>query len=331
MDNEPMQHREPLDDELARRLEAYAEARLSPELSASSRMRAHVMAAAHRHAALAQADRDRAAAAAAEATRIRRSGRSPWRRSATLLLAAGLTLAVGVGSAAAAQPGGPLYPVRIWSETLTLPTEADARAHAELKRLADRLAEAAAATAAGEVNAANAALEAYDAIVLEATEGVGDDVSAAATLESGVRSNIDVLTVLAARVGNDQASEAIQRALERAIDRSDSAIDKIHGKPDDTPGNGPDDNPGNGPKSTGGPDRTPNPNKPSPDPADKTPKPHPTPPDPNTNAQSTAEADRTPGVGPSSVPPGAGGGPPSAPPGAGAGGGNGVQGNGSGG
>jgi hypothetical protein len=325
MDNDPMQQRDHGDDELARRLEAYAEARLSPELSATSRMRAHVMAAAHRHAALAKADRDRALieAAAPTSLSIRPARRSGWRRSATLLLAAGLTLAVGVGSAAAAQPGGPLYPVRIWSETLTLPSEADARAQAELKRLADRLAEAAAATAAGDANAANAALEAFDAIVQQAADAVGNDVSAAATLESGVRSNIAVLTVLADRVKNDRASDAIQRALERAIERSDSAVEKMHGKPDDTPGNGPDDNPGVGPKSTGGPDRTANPNKPSPDPADKTPKPKPTPkPDPTTNAQS----ERTPGGGPPSERPG--GGPPASPPGGGGGGPQGGNGNG---
>jgi hypothetical protein len=306
MDNDRMQHRDQEDDELARRLEAYAEARLSPELSATTRMRAQVMAAAHRHAALAQADRDRAAAEAASASLVDRTRRSPWRRSFTLLLAAGLTLAVGVGSAAAAQPGGPLYPVRIWSETLTLPVEADARAQAELKRLEDRLAEAAAATATGDTNAANAALEAYAAIVNEATNEAGNDVSAAATLESGVRSNIDVLTVLADRVKNEGASDAIQRA----IDRSDSALDKMHGKPDGTPagtpGNRPDTNPGNGPAATDRPEKTPNPNKPTDDPVDKTPKPHPT---PNTgninqNAQPTPEAEHTPRGGPPSEPPG---------------------------
>ena len=272
------------------------------------------MAVAHRHAALAQADRDRAAAEAAGASLVDRTRRSPLRRSLTLLLAAGLTLAVGVGSAAAAQPGGPLYPVRIWSETLTLPSEANARAQAELRRLEDRLAEAAAATAGGDTNAANAALEAYAAIVNEATLGAGNDVSAAATLESGVRSNIDVLTVLADRVKNERASDAIHNALERAIDRSDSALDKMHGRPDGTPagtpGNRPDTNPGNGPAATDRPEKTPNPNKPTDDPLDKTPKPHPTPNSGNVNqnAQPTPEAEHTPRGGPPSEPPGGGNG-----------------------
>ena len=41
---------------LGRRLEAYAESRLSPDLATSSRLRARVLAVAHRQAALARAD-----------------------------------------------------------------------------------------------------------------------------------------------------------------------------------------------------------------------------------------------------------------------------------
>jgi hypothetical protein len=299
MDNDFMQHQDPEDDELTRRLEAYAEARLSPELSATIRMRTRVMAAAHRQAALARADADRAAAEAAIAAQahVDRTRRSRWRRPLTALLAAGLTLAVGVGSVAASQAGGPLYGVRVWAETLTLPSEADARAQAELQRLQDRLAEAAAAAAAGDTNAANAALEAYAAIVNEATDDAGNDVSAAAKLETGVRSNIDVLTVLSGRVPNDAARDAIQRA----IDRSDSALDKMHGNPNVVP---PAAEPSRSPK----PDKTANPNKPTDVPA-PTAKPRPTPkPDATTNAASTPRPDRTPRGGPPSLPPGPGGG-----------------------
>jgi len=309
-----MQHQDPEDDELTRRLEAYAEARLSPELSATIRMRARVMAAAHRQAAHARADADRAAAAAAIAAQaqVDRTRRSRWRRPLAALLAAGLTLAVGVGSVAASQAGGPLYGVRIWAETLTLPSEADARAQAELQRLQDRLAEAAAATAAGDTDAANAALEAYAAILNQATDDAGNDVSAAATLETGVRSNIDVLTVLAERfeTGHGQAGEAIERALQRAIDRSDSAIDELHGNPHGTP---PGLDPARTPKpdKTDQPEKTANPNKPTDVPAAASEKPRPTPEsDPTTNAASTPEPDRTPRGGPPSAPPGGGGGGP---------------------
>jgi hypothetical protein len=314
MDNDYMQHQDRVDDELTRRLEAYAEARLSPELSATIRMRTRVMAAAHRQAALARADADRAAATAVVAAQAHadRTRRSQWRRPLTALLAAGLTLAVGVGSVAAGQAGGPLYGVRIWAETLTLPSEADARAQAELQRLQDRLAEAAAATAAGDTNAANAALEAYAAIVNEATADAGNDVSAAATLETGVRSNIDVLEVLVGRVPTDAARDAIQRA----IDRSDSALDEMHGNPNGTP---PAAEPAKSPKpdkteqpdKSDQPDKTANPNKPTDVPAAATDKPRPTPrANPTTNAAATPEPDRTPRGGPPSEPPGGGGGAP---------------------
>lgn len=296
-----MQPRDHDDDELTRRLEAYAEARLSPELSATIRMRTRVMAAAHRQAALARADADRAAVVAAQA-HADRTRRSQWRRPLTALLAAGLTLAVGVGSVAASQAGGPLYGVRIWAEALTLPSEADARAQAELQRLQDRLAEAAAATAAGDTNAANAALEAYAAIVNEATADAGNDVSAAATLETGVRSNIDVLEVLVGRVPTDAARDAIQRA----IDRSDSALDEMHGNPNGTPPAAQPEKSAK-PTKTEQPDKTANPNKPTDVPAAATAKPNPTPkPEATTKAATTPKPDRTPRGGPPTVPPGRG-------------------------
>ena len=288
-----MQHRDPERDELAQRLEAYAYTRLSPELSATTRMRARVMAAAHRQAALQQADADRAtdALTIVQADRTRRAA---WRRPLTALLAAGLTLGIGVGSVAASQAGGPLYPARIWAETLTLPSNGNDRAEAELHRLADRLAEMAAATAAGDTNAANAALEAYTSIVQEATHDLGNDVAAAATLDAGVRSNLDVLTVLVGRAPNDQARDAIQKA----IDRSDSALDAIHGKPSGSPGGQPSTNPGNGVGPTDKPGHTPNPNQPTPDLTEPTPKPHPT---PKPNLAPTPE--HTPRGGPPSVVP----------------------------
>jgi hypothetical protein len=308
MDNDQMQHRDPEDDELARRLEAYAEARLSPELAATTRMRARVMAAAHHRAALARVDGDDAAVAAALAGEAQpyRLRRPIWRRPLTALLAAGLTLGVGVGSVAAAQPGGPLYGARVWAETLTLPANASERAQAELRRLEERLAEAAAATAAGDMSAANAALDAYGSIVTEATHDAGNDVSAAATLDTGVSNNIDVLTALVERFRTKeqgQAGEAIQRALQRAIERSDSALDELHAKPGGQPATNPTGNPQ--PNGTDQSDRTANPNKPTPDPGNPTPKPHPTP-KPTPNAQTTPG--HTPRGGPPSEPPGLGGG-----------------------
>jgi hypothetical protein len=293
MDENRMQPRDH-EDELTRRLEAYAEARLTPDLSATTRMRARVMAAAHRQAALARAEADRVAEEAALRRLAERPRRSPWRRPLTALLAAGLTLAVGVGSVAAAQPGGPLYGARIFAETLSLPSEPNARAQAELSRLQDRLAEAAAAGHAGDVNAANAALDAYAAIVNEATAAVGNDVAAAATLETGVRSNIAVLTVLAGRTDvPDAAREAIDGALQRAIDRSDSALDQMHGRPGATPTDSPPGQEGR-PTPTPRPTKSANPNKPPTlEPAGATAKPTPRP-QATPKPQATPRPERTP-------------------------------------
>jgi hypothetical protein len=262
MDNDRMPDRDPEDDELARRLEAYAEARLSPSRSATARIRTQVMAAA--------------AEIAARPTVMRRPA---WRRPLSALLAACLTLALAVGSVVAAQPGGPLYGARIWAETLSLPSSAAERATAEIGRLQERLAEAAAATAAGDTNAADAALGAYNTIVGEATTRADGSAAANATLDTGVRRNIEVLTVLVERV-----PEPARAAIKHAIERSNSAVDGLRGKPgvEGRPAN-----PGKAPKP-GEPDRpegNANPDNPEPAPADATPKsqedatpkPHPTP------------------------------------------------------
>ena len=277
MDDDWVNDRDVEDVELAERLEAYAEARLSPSLSATSRMRSQVMAAAHRQAALARADADRVALAQAEmASRPRVVQMARWRRPVAALLAACLTLALAVGSVAAARPGGPLYGTRIWAETLTLPSTAADRAVAEVHRLNERLAEAADATAAGDANAAAAALAAYDAILAEATAGTNESATANATLDTAVRRNTEVLTALLGRV-----PDAAKDAILHAIQQSDSAANGLQGRPG--VGGPPPSNPGNGPAATNKPDHPANPNKPAPAPnatsqtqEDATTKPHPT-------------------------------------------------------
>ena len=131
--------------ELSRRLEAFADTRLNPSLSGTSRMRTTVMNAAHRRAALIAADRafDTAAAAAAvpalAAERSRIASRA-WRRPMAALAAGALMLALVGGTASAANAGGPLYAARIWIEMANLPAGALARADAEITRLNARLA-----------------------------------------------------------------------------------------------------------------------------------------------------------------------------------------------
>src|SRR5688572_4844334 len=175
------------DDLLRRRLEAFADMRLSPDLTTSSRLRARVMAVAHRHASLARADAaltllprpvagpgghvsddlGHAARAARRSSGRVRPGRG--QRAAGVLLAASLAAAMAVGGVYAARPGGPLYDARLWAETLTLPSDPSARAVAELDRLAERLREISEASRSGDAAAMVAALAAYEAIVEQAS------------------------------------------------------------------------------------------------------------------------------------------------------------------
>jgi hypothetical protein len=226
---------------LGRRLEAYAEFRLSPDLATSSRLRAKVLAVAHRQAALARADAsltilpraDGHSALASGETRDRaRTSSRPrsrrWSRAAGAFLAASLAAAIAVGGVSAARAGGPLYETRLWAETLTLPGDPSARAVAELGRLRDRLREVGEAGRAGDARAAMIALAAYESILEQASASAilaGDDV-AAAVLETGVGRNVEVLRALAERLPAN-ASAAVTRAVDAAIARSTDAVERI--------------------------------------------------------------------------------------------------------
>ena len=225
-----------------RRLEAYAESRLSPDLAATSRMRARVLAHAHRHADLARADAALTIVrpGAPEEQRARRS--STVRRTAiSLVSAAALAIAMVGGAAAASQAGGALYEARLFVEEITLPAEPSERAIAELDRLSQRLAEADAAARSGDHAAAATALAAYERIVAEASANVlaANDPVAAAAFETGLGRNVEVLQALIAHVPA-QAGAAISRAVERAIQRSGIAIDRVQDveKPTPTVGGG---------------------------------------------------------------------------------------------
>jgi hypothetical protein len=284
---------------LWRRLEAYAEFRLSPDLTTSSRLRARVLAVAHRHADLARADAgltllSRPAAAAGALQLARRADellvaagrrrRRRLQRAAAVVLAASLGAGIAAGGALAARPGGPMYEARLWAETLTLPGDPSARALAELHRLEERLREATEASRSGDANGAMVALTAYGTIMDQASAAAilaGDEV-AAAVLETGVGHNVEVLQALVGKVP-EQASLAISQALDAAIARSAAAVDRIDAsRPDNgsgsgggvgQPGSGPAAHPTKAPaaKQTAAPTATPTP-KPKPT-HDATPKP----------------------------------------------------------
>lgn len=295
--------------ELRRRLDAYADARLSPDPAATSRTRARVLAVAHRQADLERADTGLAVLprptdggdAPVDRARAAARRRAPWRRAASVLLAASLGLSLVVGTALAARPGGPLYASRVWAETLTLPSDPGARAVAELERLTHRLQEAVAASQAGDPAGAAAALSAYETITEEASTGaiIAGDAVASAALHAGVARNIDVLQGLADRLP-ERASLAISAAIERAIARSDRALDAIDRGRGDGAGSGSGGGAGAQPS-----DRAPaDPSaKPTRDPAAKPTK------APTAKPEPTEKPDKTPpGDGKPQEPPGDGGG-----------------------
>jgi hypothetical protein len=201
--------------ELTRRLEVFADTRLSPSLSASSRMRMNVVNAAHRRAALIAVDpvfETVAVAAPALAAQRSRFASHAWRRPAAALMAGCLTLALIGGTVNAANAGGPLYAARIWIEMANLPVGALARADAEVLRLEERLKEAQQASADGDGPAAEAALAAYSAILAESVEESASDAAASAAIEVNLARHLAVLTWLVNTVPTT-AQDAIRHAL----------------------------------------------------------------------------------------------------------------------
>jgi hypothetical protein len=228
---------EPGTAEAIRRLEAYVDLRLSPSVTATTRMRMNVMNAAHRRAALIQADATAGAAGVSGAAGLARPAvrtrtrprQGAWRRSAVALLAASLTLGILAGAASAAKPGGPLYAVRLLAETATLPSDPLARADAEVARLEERLREVQQASIDGDSSAVQAALAAYSAIVDEAERASDNDAAASAVIGASVAHHIGVLSGLLASV-----PASARAALEHALASSTKALDEF-GK---TGGNG---------------------------------------------------------------------------------------------
>jgi hypothetical protein len=214
--------------ELARRLEAYADWRLSPSATATARMRTVVMNAAHLQAALIQAGATLDVAPASSAIvapgRVRAAWTRdvPWRRPVVAMVGVALTFAILAGSAYGAKAGGPLYAVRIWAEMVNLPANLVARAQAEGDRLEARLREAQEASTAGDAGGTEAALAAYSTIVVEAVLGSAGDPTASAALEVTVTRQVGVLTLLIGSV----PSEA-EVAVEHALSSSTKALDDL--------------------------------------------------------------------------------------------------------
>jgi len=214
------------DLEIEQRLDAFARVRLSPTERASARMRARVMREAR--LAMATPTWSRTTTASIDHARVLRGGLA--RRGGGLLLAAGLTLAVAGGAMAASQAGGPLYPTRMWLETVTLPTAGAARTDADIVRLESRMEEVIAAARRGDHAAVTAALLAYENIADEALIAAAGDAAAIERLRIALDHHVAILQAVAAKVPS-QASEAIGRNIDRAIEHNGATLDRIHANP----------------------------------------------------------------------------------------------------
>jgi hypothetical protein len=290
--DEPMHATPTADMELEQRLDAYARARLSLAPDAAARIRARVMRDAH--LALGSAANTPGLTAVGPRSVVHTTGwnRARLRRGGALLLAAGLAMGVLGGTAAAAQPGGPLYGPRIWVEEVTLPADPSQRAAAELFRLESRISEIEVAARIGDQGAVAAAIAAYGEIADEALGEAGTDSSLLDLLRAALDRHLAVLQAVAA-TAPAEAQAAIERNIERAVERNDATLLKIGSRTSPanaTQGGGPNTQPGvnQKPDATHAPAATPDQTKkphptakptptPDPTPAVKTPAPAPTP------------------------------------------------------
>jgi len=246
------------DGELQARLDAYAASRLEPDSAATARTRATVMVQAHSILG--------AARVAGEVTGpglFRRLFRRPALAASAALL--GLAV-VAVGTAAASEPGGPLYGARLWVETLTLPSDANARAAAELERLQARVDEATAAAASGNSAAVTAALDAYRQTLPDASAAAGGDLTREQHLSAELGRHLVVLEALAGGVPTNARAAIDQAAIDQAVQRTEGKINAVIGTPGQSggaPGQG-NPNPGSGNGTPGQPNGTPKPGNPDP-------------------------------------------------------------------
>jgi hypothetical protein len=230
------------DDELERRLEAYAQARLSPDASASARVRTAVMREAQRRSATAAAA-DRSASGTVDRVVVPFASRR--RRLVPALLAAALALLALAGGALAARPGGPLYETRLAIEELFLPSSGDARAAADLGRLEDRLGELVEAASSGNADAVAAVLAAYRGLVDETAAASGGSDVRDAALEAALAPTSRCSAISRPRSPNRPVSASSKRSSgatgpSRSCTRDPArAVPSRRARPGGGPTNGP--------------------------------------------------------------------------------------------
>jgi hypothetical protein len=147
---------------------------------------------------------------------FRRLGFVPPRKTVAALLAATLSVLLLSGVAFAATAGGPLYGFRMWVESVSLPSQPDARADAELDRLEARMNEVLRAAGSGNGGGINAALAAYDQILTDALDAASrGQLDHTERLVVALNRHRAVLIDLLDQVP-DQARDAIALAIERS-------------------------------------------------------------------------------------------------------------------
>ena len=270
------------DAALRARLDAFAEERLRPDPAAMARIRASVVA------------EFRARAAAVDDARAAGRPRRGWfaglvGRPALLAGTGILAVALAAGGVVASGPGGPLYPVRLWIGSVTLPSDPAARAEAELGHLQERLDEARTAVDAGNGDAVSAALEAYRQVAADALAAAGNDPDRATRLAIQLGRHQAVLEALVAALP-EQASEAVRASLERTEAKIAELL-RATGTPGQPAAPGASPAPAATPPASPG--KTP-PGKPTPA-AEATPKPEHTPPaKPTPAVEATPKPEHTP-------------------------------------
>lgn len=214
-------------EELERELRTYASARLSPDRFASHRMRTAVMEHARTAAPVG------VAAPAAHRLDVFSALRVGTRRLAPFALVAALAVGAGSAAGAAAVPGGPLYPVRVWIETALLPAGGEARSDAQRALLNERIDEINGALGAGNNGAADAASNAYDQEIAQALAQAAQDRAALLELRATVARHLAHLQSLVRP--NDKAAAQLQRLI-AATQATLASIDaKIAALPQPTP------------------------------------------------------------------------------------------------
>ena len=175
----------------------------------------------------------------------------------SVLLLAGVSLAAG--------PGGPLYGVRLWAETISLPSEPDARADADVDRLDARVDEAVDAARDGNGSAVSAALAAYRDILQDALDAAGQGNAADDRLQGAIDRHRIIFAALLENAP-DPAKPAIEGALEKSDEAAKGLSDANGNSGGDKPAVRPTPRPGggHGPDATpkGGPEKSP-PGRPS--------------------------------------------------------------------